>query len=709
MAKHHRAAENKPEQKRRSKTRPVAAESTYDRTSSAGQIGLSEKLIDAANGGAIQVQATHLDNPRLRTAQRQALAASIGRLQGNQHLQRLITQMRPNERKPNQADVRTNHGPLLVGVMSEPSEAIQRAEDEEEKLTQEGEVVEGSLPGPKGATREEELIPEAREEDVLQADFERNVTPWGSTYMSVEIPAINDTLIGKLDPSQRGSYQIPYDYDGRLAYKGDAYAGIDGPGGRVSHGGRAGLTEALKFHGGLPSTNPGRYTSYLGNRGGTFADALEAREPFAVVDPVRINLGSRRSRDIYDFSNPIPVQLEGGVKLEFQLSASHVQQKRVGVSASGSNSNSISDKMSFGVNFALDNDEGSKGEGELGFSTETAHHWREQWQREEYHRREIKLDEWKKETFELGPGESARSKMIIPQYEWVEWDAVVYPHNPSNLTTTGGPDNVVIGMLRPTGWFRSVISTDPGLYSDSDPTAEAQVEPGRLPGAMEEQYEEQVAARGNWRTLPGAKWGNETFQFIQGPVSMQPAGRDYGVQIGEGIHPGSGSVTVGTRRSLTLEDGMVASHSQENEHVTTNNESRSLEANPGIKGLGSIGDRLSFENSSSVSGATGTGLSTEAGSSEQTQVEVTHQVNKKPRQWQYMIFTPLVNHKVFKIAYGAQQPPPGVRGVNPNEACDIIYIHTYQHQPIPHVKLMDVGRDEEPSLGRNDWPDYTPI
>lgn len=55
-----------------------------------GPVVLPEDMLTARDG-SLQDQARRLSDPRLQSVQRQALAAQIGRVQGNRHLQRVIT------------------------------------------------------------------------------------------------------------------------------------------------------------------------------------------------------------------------------------------------------------------------------------------------------------------------------------------------------------------------------------------------------------------------------------------------------------------------------------------------------------------------------------------------------------------------------------------------------------------------------------------
>ena len=54
---------------------------------------LARGLGGAADEASIQAQVAQLSDARFQTAQRVALAAQIGRIQGNQHLQRVVAQV----------------------------------------------------------------------------------------------------------------------------------------------------------------------------------------------------------------------------------------------------------------------------------------------------------------------------------------------------------------------------------------------------------------------------------------------------------------------------------------------------------------------------------------------------------------------------------------------------------------------------------------
>ncbi|GIK37834.1 MAG: hypothetical protein BroJett011_16670 [Chloroflexota bacterium] len=87
MTKQNQKAENQADKKNQKVEPPAAA------TDFAGKVTDLTQLpgdLLAAGSSSIENQATHLANKRLQTVQRQAIAAQIGRVQGNQHLQRIV-------------------------------------------------------------------------------------------------------------------------------------------------------------------------------------------------------------------------------------------------------------------------------------------------------------------------------------------------------------------------------------------------------------------------------------------------------------------------------------------------------------------------------------------------------------------------------------------------------------------------------------------
>ncbi|MEW5958058.1 MAG: hypothetical protein AB1801_10065 [Chloroflexota bacterium] len=92
MPKQNRAAETKSDQKSRPKLKPSLVEELTDDV--AGLAQLPGSPVAAVGDGTIQTQAAWLGNPRLQNTQRQAMAAQIGRVQGNGQLQRVVASMK---------------------------------------------------------------------------------------------------------------------------------------------------------------------------------------------------------------------------------------------------------------------------------------------------------------------------------------------------------------------------------------------------------------------------------------------------------------------------------------------------------------------------------------------------------------------------------------------------------------------------------------
>lgn len=88
MAKRDRAVKHKPEKKRQPQPEPAAVEELEEELTSVTALPAGPAV---ASGGTIEAQAARLGDARLPSAQRQALAAQIGRTQGNRYLQRVVT------------------------------------------------------------------------------------------------------------------------------------------------------------------------------------------------------------------------------------------------------------------------------------------------------------------------------------------------------------------------------------------------------------------------------------------------------------------------------------------------------------------------------------------------------------------------------------------------------------------------------------------
>jgi len=97
MTSRQRPAKEQQKHRRQRRAKPVAAQPANER---AGQIGLAE-LPDApirvAGDDSSKAQAARLGDQRLPSAQRRTLATRIGRVQGNHHLQRVITSLKRDE------------------------------------------------------------------------------------------------------------------------------------------------------------------------------------------------------------------------------------------------------------------------------------------------------------------------------------------------------------------------------------------------------------------------------------------------------------------------------------------------------------------------------------------------------------------------------------------------------------------------------------
>lgn len=95
MAKQNQAAEAKSDKKSWAKVKPIVIEELTDDLAYLAQ--LPGGPIIAAGDGTIQAQAARLGDVRLQSAQRHALAAQIGRVQGNRHLQRVVASLKRDE------------------------------------------------------------------------------------------------------------------------------------------------------------------------------------------------------------------------------------------------------------------------------------------------------------------------------------------------------------------------------------------------------------------------------------------------------------------------------------------------------------------------------------------------------------------------------------------------------------------------------------
>jgi hypothetical protein len=92
MSKRNRAAKAQPDKKIQPRFKQTVVEARADDL--AGLAQRPGSLIATAAVGTLQAQAARLGDARLHTVQRQALATKIGRIQGNQHLQRVIATLK---------------------------------------------------------------------------------------------------------------------------------------------------------------------------------------------------------------------------------------------------------------------------------------------------------------------------------------------------------------------------------------------------------------------------------------------------------------------------------------------------------------------------------------------------------------------------------------------------------------------------------------
>ncbi len=92
MPKQNQSVEAQPHKKNRPKVEPaVVPEQTQEL---AGPTTLPDGPLAAAGNGAVDEQAARLADPRFQMVQRQAMAAQIGQVQGNHHLQRVVESLR---------------------------------------------------------------------------------------------------------------------------------------------------------------------------------------------------------------------------------------------------------------------------------------------------------------------------------------------------------------------------------------------------------------------------------------------------------------------------------------------------------------------------------------------------------------------------------------------------------------------------------------
>lgn len=122
MSKQSQASETKSNERSRPRVKPaVVEELTNDLASLAQLLG---GPIAAVGDGTIQAQAALLGDPRLRTVQRQALAAQTGRIQGNRHLQRVTAAIKVTQDPGSIASTGTRGSGSTIPFKSEMERAF---------------------------------------------------------------------------------------------------------------------------------------------------------------------------------------------------------------------------------------------------------------------------------------------------------------------------------------------------------------------------------------------------------------------------------------------------------------------------------------------------------------------------------------------------------------------------------------------------------
>lgn len=103
MAKRHQTAKTKSDKKGRPKAEPAIVKELSDDL--VGLAQLPGGPITVAGDGTIQAQAVWLSDRQLQGAQRRALAAQIGRVQGNRHLQQVVTSVQSSNRSGSRREI----------------------------------------------------------------------------------------------------------------------------------------------------------------------------------------------------------------------------------------------------------------------------------------------------------------------------------------------------------------------------------------------------------------------------------------------------------------------------------------------------------------------------------------------------------------------------------------------------------------------------
>jgi hypothetical protein len=113
MSKQNQVAEAKSDNKNRPKVEPAVAPAQAYEPAALTELPIGP--IGAAGDGTIDAQAVRLGDPRFQTIQRQAMAAQIGQVQGNQHLQRLMASLNQGN-EASRAPIQRDNGYEASGV-----------------------------------------------------------------------------------------------------------------------------------------------------------------------------------------------------------------------------------------------------------------------------------------------------------------------------------------------------------------------------------------------------------------------------------------------------------------------------------------------------------------------------------------------------------------------------------------------------------------
>ena len=174
--------ETQPKPKSQTKTKPAVVEPTSYQVELVEQLDLS----GAVNGDGLQAQAARLGDPGLQMAQRQTLAAQIGRGQGNQHLQRVMASMRGGQK----AGVAAGRGAKTSAASSSQAE-LADTELFEEGLGSSGPptMAVGQPPADKETTVTLQPMPAEKAENGQQLDPQQTLTRLAIQRQGAPAPA----------------------------------------------------------------------------------------------------------------------------------------------------------------------------------------------------------------------------------------------------------------------------------------------------------------------------------------------------------------------------------------------------------------------------------------------------------------------------------------------------------------------------------------